>query len=773
MNVTTRRLPIALAALGLMLTLIFVFVPVKTDMSVFFPRGESVATRLLAGELLSGTTSRIVLAGIRGPDTDTVVTTSRALHAALATDPQFVSLQNGTADLSEAEREFLLRYRYLFSPQWTADAFTVDGLRAALEARVQQLRSMLAPLARQTLAIDPLDQFLPTLQRWAPSGGPESSDGVWISADGNTALLVAQLNAAASDLDGQERALTALRDAFARLSPPETVTLQLTGPPVFAVASRATIRNEIAWLSTATTALVTVILWWAFRSLVAALIAALPLFVGIAAGTAVTALVFGSVHGITLAFGATILGVAIDYPLHVLAHLNARETPVATARRLWPTLWLLCLTTAIGYGAMTASSFAGLAQLGVFAIAGLLSSVLATRYWLPHLVPLPAPAPAVPAWIDRYDVSPRWRAWHVTALVLLVGVSVVAAFTRSAWWSDDIQRINTVNAEQRAGDAQLRAALGAPSVRHLITVAAPDAETALQHSEKILSRLEPLLRDGQLGGVDAIAHGLPSIATQRARQNLLPGADAVRAPLAQAVAGFPFRADTFAPFLDDLAASAQLAPARPEDIPPGSLRLRVDSLLRATATGALALLQLKEPVDAARVQSALAELKLDGATYVDLQLATGTLLHDYRVEALQWVAAGGAMLLLLLAIMLRSIPRALISATPALLAVTTTASLLHLAGVPLTLFHVVSLLLVAGLALDYALFFFRHDPEPDAHRQTLFSVLLCALTTTAVFAALALSSVTLLAMMGTTVTLGVTLALIATLALAPRARAAV
>ena len=81
-------------------------------------------------------------------------------------------------------------------------------------------------------------------------------------------------------------------------------------------------------------------------------------------------LLFGSLHGITLAFGMTLLGVAVDYPLHLFSHLRDDETPQSTLRRVWPTLRLGVLTTALGYLAMVFSDFDGLRQLAVFAIGG-------------------------------------------------------------------------------------------------------------------------------------------------------------------------------------------------------------------------------------------------------------------------------------------------------------------------------------------------------------------------------------------------------------------
>ena len=75
---------------------------------------------------------------------------------------------------------------------------------------------------------------------------------------------------------------------------------------------------------------------------------------------AVTALLFGEVHGLTLAFGVTLLGVTIDYPIHLFSHLHPGELPVDAMRRIWKTLRLGAITTCIGYLALVSTDFTGL-----------------------------------------------------------------------------------------------------------------------------------------------------------------------------------------------------------------------------------------------------------------------------------------------------------------------------------------------------------------------------------------------------------------------------
>ena len=72
-----------------------------------------------------------------------------------------------------------------------------------------------------------------------------------------------------------------------------------------------------------------------------------------------------------------------------------------------------------------------------------------------------------------------------------------------------------------------------------------------------------------------------------------------------------------------------------------------------------------------------------------------------------------------------------------------------------TLFHLVALILAAGLGLDYALFFDHAGDDRAEQLRTLHAVIVCSLTTLLVFALLALSSIPVLRAIGSTVALGV------------------
>ena len=76
-------------------------------------------------------------------------------------------------------------------------------------------------------------------------------------------------------------------------------------------------------------------------------------------------------------------------------------------------------------------------------------------------------------------------------------------------------------------------------------------------------------------------------------------------------------------------------------------------------------------------------------------------------------------------------------------------------GEKVSIFHLLALLLVVGLSLDYSIFFNRMFDQSSSGLRTLKALVLCATTTIVVFGILAYSSVPILHGIGLTVSIGV------------------
>lgn len=759
------RLPVLLWLLGLAVCAgLALRAQYSADMSAFLPRSPTPAQQLLVEQLTEGVLSRLLLVGIEGGTAPRQAELSRALAGRLAEDELFVSVRNGDSAALARDRQILFANRYLLSPAVTPARFSPDGLHAAVEASLDGLASPAGMFLKSLLGRDPSGEMMEILATLDTANQPASQHGVWTSRDGRRAILMLQSRAAGSDLDAQAAAIARIEADFAALQPlaPEA-RLLIAGAPVFAVHSRALIQSEAVRLSTLGTAAVIGLLLLVYRSLRSVALGLLPVASGALAGVAAVALGFGSVHGLTIAFGTTLIGEAVDYSIYYFVQSDGEDGSERWMERFWPTIRLGVLSSVLGFAALLFSGFPGLAQLGLYSIAGLVSAAAVTRFVLPHLRP---------AGLAIHDIAPLGRrlagVWSRLAQlrlaipVIAVAATLILVTHHDHLWSTELSALSPVSSTDQAIDQRLRADLGAPELRYLVVLRAADREAALAGAEKVGARLAALVDQGLLGGFESPARFLPSQATQRARQAALPTRDELARRLAAALAGLPLRADKLGGFLDDVEEARRQRLLDADALRGSTLALAVDSLLLERSGGWTVLLPLRaphagQPLDAARIEAALAG---SGALFVDIFGESRALYRAYLDEAILLSLAGSLAIVLLMAAALREPARLARVLAPLIASELTVIAGLALAGQPLSLLHLVGLLLIVAVGSNYALFFDRADSQPGDDPRTLASLLIANLATVIGFGALAFSPVPVLQAIGITVGPGAVLTLI-------------
>ncbi|NUZ05456.1 MMPL family transporter [Piscinibacter koreensis] len=778
------------------------------DLTAFLPTAPTAEQAAMLDQLTSGSAARLVLIGIEGGSAEKRAAASRRLGAELRASGEFDSVNNGDTAPWQAAGEFLFQHRYQLSPAVAAERFTVEGLRAAIDETVSLLGTPAGSMIKPILFRDPTGETARMAEAMLPERGPASVGGVWASRTTERAVLVAVTHAEGSDIDGQERALGAVNMRFAALGDPE-LRLVVTGPASFAVSSRARIKSEVERLAIAGSVLVVALLLVAFGTLRSLAIAVLPVASGVLAGISAVSLGFGQVHGMTLGFGTTLIGEAVDYAIYYLIQARRRPaggtaisaaangTPASASsepatitratpygapaggpaastapapsdsaetgaahwiRDSWPTVRLGLLTSICGFAALIFAGFPGLAQLGVFSVAGLAAAALTTRFVFPVLAPNGAPGTALRARLGHLTgrataALPRAR---VPCLVL-TALAVVALVLLPSPWRGELSGLSPVSPAEIERDAELRADVGAADAGTLVVLSAASEAAALAAAEAAGRRLDRLVEAGALQGYDSPARMLPSPQTQRQRLAALPDAATLRERLAQATVDGPIAAARLEPFIADVDAARRLAPLDRAAIEQTPLRTAVDAMLIGGHDGKpwRALLSLHAPprgIDTAAVRKALADVP--GAQIVDTKRELDAIYAGYLQRALLQAGVGAVAVLALLALYLRSWRRLVGIAQPIGAAVLIVLAVLTASGVALGILHLVGLLLVVAIGSNYALFFDSLRETGSADADTLASLLLANLTAVTSFVLLALSSMPVLKAIGLVVAPG-------------------
>ena len=727
---------------------------VSADLRLFMPRPRGEQQRLLVQNIGESPASRLLLVTLEGDQPAVLADISKRLATALATRAEFGLVANG-AQAPLAIPESLLPYRYLLTDSFDRHSLDAHSVESALADRAADMASPAATFLENWLPRDPTLEVLHLADRWQPPAEPHRVDDAWFTADGHRALLLVETRAAAFDPDGQTTALNVLGAEFERARGASPARLAASGSGYFSSIIKQRTQAEASWFGGIATVGMILLLWYAYRHIGFTLLGALPLASGALAGLAAVSLLFESVHGITLAFGFTLIGVAQDYPMHLFSHLRRGESAVATARRVWPPLATGVASTCVAYLAFLISGVTGLAQLACLTVSGLIVAGLTTRYLLPRLTPAAAHDPADSARLQRIN---HWLGRLPRPYVLWLLVPVAAALVfwlrPEGFWQNDLSRLTPVPPELLRKDLALRRELATPNLRYLLVASGEDEQEVLTRLEALDDALSQAVQHGAIGSYDHAARYLPSEARQRARQAKLPDAGELRTMLHEAAATSPFDEQLFAPFVADVARARELRPLERADLAATPLSLRIDSALfhrEGRWYGLVSLYDVHDP----GAMAALGNASSPQVTFLDLKDASEQLVAAHRSHILLCLDISALLLVVVIAVALRRVSRVLRVLAPMVLTTLIILAVLRGCGVSLNLFHLISLVLAAGLGLDYALFFEHAADEPAEQQRTLHALLVCALSTLLVFALLAFSTVPVLAAIGITVSLGV------------------
>ncbi|MBX3464604.1 MAG: MMPL family transporter [Planctomycetes bacterium] len=767
----------ALAFAGL-LAHVLLQLRVTTDITHFLPGGEPDSRIELARRIATGEPSRTMVLLVDARDADEAAAVSRAFEHELRAEPRvaaaLAALDGGPPTGVEAALWSLYQPRRLAFLAADAAAARERIADAGMAAAVATLKQRLAsPMSALVSRVAPADPFLvlPRLfERTSGGAGGGSGIGVhderFVTTDGTGAVLFLTTSAGAADSTVQRPLLAGVAAAFAAVGRAHGGHLRLScsGAHRHAVAAEDAMRADIQRVSIGSIAGLVLLFVLLFRSLRPALMCLPVLGTGFLAGTSACLLAFGEVHGLTLAFGASLLGVAIDYALHFHAHhalAPAAEGPRATLRRLWPHIALGALTTITAFLALLLAAFPGLRELALFAATGLAAALLQTWLLLPGCAGPSRPTAAARRLAAALDAALRpGRGWFwlpTGAALLLTAIGLPALR-----WNDGVATLNRIDPALKAEDDAVQARVARFEQRRVVVATGADDQAALERNDRATAVLAAAARDGLLAGHAGPGALLPSAARQREVDAAVRGDPTLGPRLAAALASAGFVADAFAPFHAALAAEAP-PPLSPDDLRDTPLWSLVRPF-RATGPQGIAfanvLYGLRDEAGLrARVEA------LDGVYLLDIEDALTGALAGYRGRMQELLLLGLLAVIALVALRRRRLRATLVACGPAVLAAAATMAALGLAGVDLNLLSLVALLMVVSMGVDYGIFL-SADGEPAAARAaTLFAILLASLTTSLGFGLLSLSAQPALFRIGVTSGIGILLCLVLALSL--------
>ncbi len=639
----------------------------------------------------------------------------------------------------------------------------------ALEQRAARLRKQLAApdsmLRARTAPADPLGLFDLVLERiQATQPMLSTQNRVFSSTDGDYAIVLLGLRSSAFDSATQAGLLRDIEAQFARINAAHGggMELEQAGVNRIAVASERRIRGELNVISVLSITVVCAIFLLVFRSLRHLLIAILTPLGGFVAALALTLWFSGPIHGITLGFGFVLIGIAIDYPIHLMNHhaLSAvGSDPRESIGRIRSSLLLSALTTTLAFAVLASSELPGLSAMGAFAAVGVPVSLAITLFSAPaFLRPSAAPTSIQSSISGGFVRLTSWlgeRRRLAKAIVAGLG-AIAAAGLPQLRWEDDPGSLMAVDPSLLAENERIRQRVNDVDGGRFVVALAADVESALVLNDEIYRRLEQVIASGQMEGMHSLHSYLWSQALQRENLAAFGSVPDLHDRIDRAFSRQGFRPGSFRGF-GAAVAEPRALPLLPADVASSPLTRALDSM--AELDGRWAVVTYLRGVASGEAIASVLD-GLDGAHYVDQQDIIAELYQGYRRTTLRLAIIGSVLVFLVLQLRYRNIRYGVLAFVPSALVALTTLGLFGLAGVPVNVVAVISLLVVLGIGVDYGIFTVDGARRPERLGATLSSLLISCLTTIFVFGILALSGQPALRAIGLTTGTGVILALL-------------
>ena len=311
-----------------------------------------------------------------------------------------VTVQTDFSQMEEQQEEAYRQLPYLLE---AADYQRMDSLLRQPEfmaSRLQEAKERLlmpmgmGSMVEDEITHDPLGLFSPVvslMRDTAMLSRFDIYDGCLLTADYRRALVMLTSSYGGSETASNEQLLEVLKVKADSILLPLTshlspLNIRFCGAPVVAVTNASQIKTDSLLSVCIAAVLILLLLWFFLRSLRHILLIALTIGWGWVFAIACLSWVHQEVSVIVIGISSIIVGIAVNYPLHLIAHLSHTSDVRQALQEIVKPLVVGNITTVGAFLALVPLRAAALRDLGLFSSFLLIGTILFTLIWLPQMV---------------------------------------------------------------------------------------------------------------------------------------------------------------------------------------------------------------------------------------------------------------------------------------------------------------------------------------------------------------------------------------------------
>lgn len=276
------------------------------------------------------------------------------------------------------------------------------------------------------------------------------------------------------------------------------VDVSITGSPVIAVGNAGQIKKD-SWLAISiAVTLIMLLLVFSFRRKRSLLLIVASIGFGWLFAMGFISVMRNDVSLIVLGIGSIIIGIAVNYPLHFIAHTDYGGTTREVLKEMVAPLLIGNITTVGAFASLMPLDAPALRDLGFFAAFMLVGTILFVLVFLPHLVKERANAGKQRLSFDRISsISPdrhRWLLWVFLVLTLVFGY-----FSLGTSFDTNMHNINYMTDEQEKVLSDLQTLAGiSDSTNVYVVTEGKTWDEALRKREQLGQMIDSLHRGGAI-----------------------------------------------------------------------------------------------------------------------------------------------------------------------------------------------------------------------------------------------------------------------------------
>ena len=585
-----------------------------------------------------------------------------------------------------------------------------DSIVATTEANYRTLISPSGIVSKDMILKDPLGLSFIGLKKLRQLGVTDDfvlKDGFLVSKDEKNILLFITPKFSSSETSENSKFakdLYALQNSMNQKYSGK-VSCEYFGAALIAVANAQQIKKDIQFtVGIALTLLILVFIVF-YRKLYVPIILFVPTIFGGLLAVALLYLIRGEISAISLGIGSVLLGVTLDYSLHILTHIRNNETTESLYKDVTEPILMSSLTTALAFLCLLFLDSQALQDLGIFAAVSVLGASVFALFFIPLVYKNPLSRKQQVNVLDKVADYPFHKSkWLLIGLGLVLMVSI---FTyHKVEFNKDISKLNYEPAEIKTAMLHLDELTDISSKSVYLATYGKSVESTLQLNDSIHGTLELLKEEGKISSFSSIGALVHSQRDQRKNiaqwEQFWNGKrkDSLTSNLIESGEERGFKPTTFTRFYTFL--DENFETLKPEDyqrIP--SVLLEDYITTEADFTTITTLIKLEDE-NASDIKNTFREIP--NTIVIDRQEMNETFLGNLKNDFNSLIGYCLLAVLLILFLFFRSFSLTLVTAVPIFLTWFLTLGIMGLFHIQFNIFNIIISTFIFGLGIDYSIF---------------------------------------------------------------------